>query len=86
MTGADALLAFDADFVEQDVARVPQQLQVVHVAGDTQRANDILQLLLGSSLRSVWVLLTITGRPLSWNVGLATLWILGAAVVGTRAR
>jgi hypothetical protein len=26
----DALLAFDADFVQQDVARVAQQLIVVH--------------------------------------------------------
>ncbi len=32
------------------------------------------------------ILLATTGRPLTWNVALATLMILGAAVVGTRAR
>ncbi len=37
-------------------------------------------------LLSTLLLLWSTGRPLSWNVGLATLLILGAAVVGTRAR
>ncbi len=37
-------------------------------------------------LLSTLILLWSTGRPLSWNVGLATALILGAAVVGTRAR
>ena len=37
-------------------------------------------------LLSTLLLLWTTGRPLSWNVALATLLILGAAVVGTRAR
>ena len=37
-------------------------------------------------LLSTLILLWSTGRPLSWNVALATALILGAAVVGTRAR
>ena len=37
-------------------------------------------------LLSTLILLWTTGRPLSWNIALATAMILGAAVVGTRAR
>ena len=37
-------------------------------------------------LLSTLILLWSTGRPLSWNVALATVLILGAAVLGTRAR
>ena len=37
-------------------------------------------------LLSTLLLLWSTDRPLSWNVGLATVLVLGAAVVGTRAR
>lgn len=37
-------------------------------------------------LLSTLILLWSTGQPLSWNVGLATALILGAAVAGTRAR
>ncbi len=37
-------------------------------------------------LLSTLILLWSTGRPLSWNVALATALILGAAVAGTRAR
>lgn len=37
-------------------------------------------------LLSTLLLLWASGRPLSWNVALATALILGAAVVGTRAR
>lgn len=37
-------------------------------------------------LLSTLLLLWSTQRPLTWNVALATLLILGAAVVGTRAR
>ncbi len=37
-------------------------------------------------LLSTLILLWTTGRPLSWNVALATAMILGAAVLGTRAR
>ena len=37
-------------------------------------------------LLSTLILLWTTGRPLSWNIGLATALILGAAVAGTRAR
>ncbi len=37
-------------------------------------------------LLSTLILLWSTGQPLRWNVGVATLLILGAAVVGTRAR
>jgi drug/metabolite transporter (DMT)-like permease len=37
-------------------------------------------------LLSTLMLLWVTGEPLTWSVGLATLLILGAAVAGTRAR
>lgn len=37
-------------------------------------------------LASTLILMLSTGRPLSWNIALATAMILGAAVVGTRAR
>ena len=37
-------------------------------------------------LLSTLILLWTTGRPLSWNIGLATALILGAAVAGTRMR
>ena len=37
-------------------------------------------------LLSTLILMVTTGRPLSWNIALATALILGAAVVGTRAR
>ena len=37
-------------------------------------------------LLSTLILLWSTGRPLSWNVALATALILGAAVLGTRTR
>jgi hypothetical protein len=53
MGAQQTLLAFDADVVEQDVPRIPQQL----VVG---------QFSFFSSLRSTCVLLMSTGRPLSW--------------------
>jgi len=28
----------------------------------------------------------VSGRPFTWSIGLATVMILGAAVMGTRAR
>jgi drug/metabolite transporter (DMT)-like permease len=37
-------------------------------------------------LLSTLILLWSTGQPLSWNVGVATLMILGAAIAGTRAK
>ena len=37
-------------------------------------------------LLSTLTLLWVTGRPLSGSIALATALILGAAVVGTRAR
>ena len=37
-------------------------------------------------LLSTLLLLWVTGRPLSGSIALATALILGAAVVGTRAR
>ena len=37
-------------------------------------------------LLSTLILMVTTGRPLTWNIALATALILGAAVVGTRAR
>lgn len=37
-------------------------------------------------LLSTLILLWTTGRPLSWNIAVATALILGAAVAGTRAR
>ena len=37
-------------------------------------------------LASTVLLLLVTGRPLTWGVGLATVLILGAAVLGSRAR
>ena len=37
-------------------------------------------------LLSTFILLLATGRPLSWPIALATLLILGAAVLGTRTR
>ena len=37
-------------------------------------------------LASTTLLLLATGRPLSWSIGLATILILGAAVLGSRAK
>jgi drug/metabolite transporter (DMT)-like permease len=37
-------------------------------------------------LASTVLLLVATGRPLTWGIGLATVLILGAAVLGSRAR
>lgn len=37
-------------------------------------------------LASTLILMLSTSRPLSWNIALATVMILGAAVLGTRAR
>ena len=37
-------------------------------------------------LASTTLLLLATGRPLSWSIGLATVLILGAAVLGSRAK
>lgn len=37
-------------------------------------------------LASTVLLLFVTGRPLSWGIGLATVLILGAAVLGSRAK
>ena len=37
----DALLAFDANFVEQDVARVAQQLRVIHVQRPAGRSSTL---------------------------------------------
>ena len=37
-------------------------------------------------LASTGLLLTLTGRPLSWTIALAALMIIAAAVIGTRAR
>jgi len=37
-------------------------------------------------LGSTALLLLVSGRPLSWSIGLAAVMILGAAVMGTRAR
>ena len=37
-------------------------------------------------LGSTALLMLVSGRPLSWSIGLAAVMILGAAVMGTRAR
>lgn len=37
-------------------------------------------------LASTALLMTVTGRPLSWSITLAAVLIIGAAVMGTRAR
>ena len=37
-------------------------------------------------LASTVLLLVVTGRPLSWGIGLATVLILGAAVLGSRSK
>ena len=37
-------------------------------------------------LASTVLLMLVTGRPLTWGIGLATVLILGAAVLGSRAR
>jgi drug/metabolite transporter (DMT)-like permease len=37
-------------------------------------------------LASTVLLLLATGRPLTWSIGLATVLILGAAVLGSRAQ
>ena len=37
-------------------------------------------------LASIALLMGVTGRPLTWSIGLAALLIIGAAVLGTRAR
>jgi drug/metabolite transporter (DMT)-like permease len=36
-------------------------------------------------LASTALLLVVTGRPLTWSIGLATALIIGAAVAGTRS-
>jgi len=61
---ANALLAFNAYGIEQNVPRIAQQLVIVHGAlfiGSSIAVKT--QLSLGASLRSVWVLLANTGRP-----------------------
>ena len=40
MRGEQTFLAFDADFLEQDVARIAQQLVVVHRTKDNVPAYD----------------------------------------------
>ena len=37
-------------------------------------------------LASTGLLILVTGRPLTWSIGLATVLIIGAAVLGTRAQ
>ena len=37
-------------------------------------------------LASTALLMAVTGRPLSWSIGIAAVMIIGAAIVGTRAR
>ena len=37
-------------------------------------------------LASTALLIVVTGRPLTWSIGLATAMIIGAAVLGTRAK
>ncbi len=37
-------------------------------------------------LASTALLIVVSGRPFTWSIGLATVMILGAAVMGTRAR
>ncbi len=51
--------------------------------GDARQIGVLAYL---TPLASTLILLATTGQPLTWNVALATLMILGAAVVGTRAR
>ncbi len=51
--------------------------------GDARQIGVLAYL---TPLLSTLILLWTTGRPLSWNIALATAMILGAAVVGTRAR
>ena len=51
--------------------------------GDARKIGVLSYL---TPLLSTLLLLWASGRPLSWNVALATALILGAAVVGTRAR
>lgn len=51
--------------------------------GDARQIGVLAYL---TPLLSTLILLWTTGRPLSWHIALATLLILGAAVVGARAR
>lgn len=51
--------------------------------GDARQIGVLAYL---TPLLSTLLLLWTTGRPLSWHIALATLLILGAAVVGARAR
>jgi drug/metabolite transporter (DMT)-like permease len=51
--------------------------------GDARQIGVLAYL---TPLLSTLLLMWTTDRPLSWNIALATALILGAAVVGTRAR
>ncbi len=51
--------------------------------GDARRIGILSYL---TPLGSTALLLIVTGRPLSWTIGLAAVLIISAAVMGTRAR
>ena len=61
MGGQEFFLAVNAQFVEQNVPRVTQQLGVIH-SGYPSEASDHSFL---SALRSAKVVLALTGCPLS---------------------
>ena len=52
-------------------------------SGDARRIGILSYI---TPLASTVLLLLVTGRPLSWGIGLATVLILGAAVLGSRAK
>ena len=52
-------------------------------AGDARRIGILSYI---TPLASTVLLLLVTGRPLSWGIGVATVLILGAAVLGSRVR
>lgn len=51
--------------------------------GDAQQIGILSYL---TPLGSTALLMGVSGRPLSWSIGVATVLILGAAVLGTRTR
>ena len=51
--------------------------------GDARRIGILSYI---TPLASTVLMLVVTGRPLSWGIGLATVLILGAAALGSRAK
>jgi drug/metabolite transporter (DMT)-like permease len=52
-------------------------------SGDARQIGILSYL---TPLGSTALLMLVSGRPLSWSIGLAAMMIMGAAVLGTRSR